>query len=146
MIWNIHFGNVKNTSDFLKKSPLYVNFSSNLGVNASFLSLQSKEKLMITLDLELSAWADNCLKKHLAPPQSFAIPKIIFPVKQEHICIHYPPTGLPEVEYRGSPTSTVSTSTISTSTNFIAIGIKLVLVELLCNKISTGGNWIRSTH
>ena len=30
--------------------------------------------------------------------------------------------------YRGSPTSTVSTSTISTSTNFIAIGIKLVLV------------------
>ena len=32
------------------------------------------------------------------------------------------------IEYRGSPTSTVSTSTISTSTNFIAIGIKLVLV------------------
>ena len=32
--------------------------------------------------------------------------------------------------YRGSPTSTVSTtySTISTSTNFIALGIKLVLV------------------
>ena len=30
--------------------------------------------------------------------------------------------------YRGSPTSTVSTSTISTSTNFIAIGMKLVLV------------------
>ena len=35
--------------------------------------------------------------------------------------------------YRGSPTSTVSTSTISTSTNFIAIGIKLVLVEFLWN-------------
>ena len=34
-------------------------------------------------------------------------------------------------DYRGSPTSTVSTSTISTSTNFRAIGIKLVLVELL---------------
>ena len=33
--------------------------------------------------------------------------------------------------YKGSPTSTVSTSTISTSTNFIAIGIKLVLVEFL---------------
>ena len=31
--------------------------------------------------------------------------------------------------YRGSPTSTVFTSTISTSTNFIAIGIKSVLVE-----------------
>jgi len=31
-------------------------------------------------------------------------------------------------KYRGSPTSTVSISTISTSTNFIAIGIKLVLV------------------
>ena len=30
---------------------------------------------------------------------------------------------------QGVPTSTVSTSTISTSTNFIAIGIKLVLVE-----------------
>ena len=30
--------------------------------------------------------------------------------------------------YRGSPTSTVSTSTISTSTNFSAIVIKLVLV------------------
>ena len=37
------------------------------------------------------------------------------------------------VEYRGSPTSTVPTSTISTSTNFIAIGIKLVLVEFLWN-------------
>ena len=36
-----------------------------------------------------------------------------------------------EHKYRGSPTSTVSTSTISTSTNFRAIGIKLVLVELL---------------
>ena len=33
--------------------------------------------------------------------------------------------------YRGSPTSTVSTSTISTSTNFRAIGMKLVLVEFL---------------
>ena len=43
--------------------------------------------------------------------------------------------------YRGSPTSTVSTST-----NFIAIGIKLVLVELLCSKISTSGNWLCSTH
>ena len=32
------------------------------------------------------------------------------------------------VIYRGSPTSTVSTSTISTSTHFVAIGIKLVLV------------------
>ena len=37
------------------------------------------------------------------------------------------PTRL--LEYRGSPTSTVSTSTISTSTIFIAIGIKSVLVE-----------------
>ena len=36
-----------------------------------------------------------------------------------------------ECDYRGSPTNTVSTSTISTSTNFIAIGIKLVLVEFL---------------
>ena len=35
--------------------------------------------------------------------------------------------------YRGSPTSTVSTSTISTSTNFFVIGIKLVLVEFLWN-------------
>ncbi len=33
--------------------------------------------------------------------------------------------------YRGSPTSTVSTSTNSTSTIFSAIGIKLVLVEFL---------------
>ena len=48
--------------------------------------------------------------------------------------------------YRGSHTSTVSTSTISTSTNFVAIGIKLVLVELLCSKISTSGNWLCSTH
>ena len=38
------------------------------------------------------------------------------------------------VLYRGSPTSTVSTSTNSTSTNFSGIGIKFVLVELLCNK------------
>ena len=35
------------------------------------------------------------------------------------------------IEYRGSPTSAVSTSTISTSTNLCAIGIKLVLVEFL---------------
>ena len=49
-------------------------------------------------------------------------------------------------DYRGSPTSTVSTSTISTSTNFIAIGMRLVLVELLCSKISTSGNWLCSTH
>ena len=48
--------------------------------------------------------------------------------------------------YRGSPTSTVSTCTISTSTNFIAIGIKLVLVELLCSKVSTSGNWLCSIH
>ena len=34
---------------------------------------------------------------------------------------------------RGSPISTVSTSTISTSTNFIAIGIELVLVEFWWN-------------
>ena len=34
-----------------------------------------------------------------------------------------------DMNYRGSPTSTVSTSTISTSTIFIAIGIKSVLVE-----------------
>ena len=40
-------------------------------------------------------------------------------------------------EYRGSPTSTVSSSTNSTCTNFGAIGIKVVLVELLCSKIST---------
>ena len=33
--------------------------------------------------------------------------------------------------YRGSPTSTVSTSTNSTSTFFCAIGMKLVLVEFL---------------
>ena len=32
--------------------------------------------------------------------------------------------------YRGSPTST----------NFSAIGIKFVLVELLCSKIRTSGN------
>ena len=37
--------------------------------------------------------------------------------------------SLANLMYRGSPTSTVSTSTISTSTNFSAIGIKLVLVE-----------------
>ena len=37
------------------------------------------------------------------------------------------------MHYRGSPTSTVFTSTISTNTNFIAIGIKLVLVEILWN-------------
>ena len=36
-----------------------------------------------------------------------------------------------EWKYRGSPTSTVSTSTNSTSTIFSAIGIKLVLVEFL---------------
>ena len=49
-------------------------------------------------------------------------------------------------EYRESPTSTVSTSTNSTSTNFSAIGIKLVLVEFLCSKIRTSGNWLCSTH
>ena len=48
--------------------------------------------------------------------------------------------------YRGSPTSTVSTSTNSTSTNFSAIGIKFELVELLCSKIRTSGNWLCSTH
>jgi hypothetical protein len=47
--------------------------------------------------------------------------------------------------YRGSPTSTVSTSTVSTSTNFSAIGIKFVLVGLLCIKIRTSGNWLCST-
>ena len=36
----------------------------------------------------------------------------------------------PSLVYRGSPTITVSTNTISTSTNFVAIGIKLVLVEI----------------
>ena len=49
------------------------------------------------------------------------------------------------VLYRGSPTSTVSTSTISTSTNFSAIGIKFVLVGLLCSKIRTSGNQLCST-
>ena len=44
--------------------------------------------------------------------------------------------------YRGSPTSRVSDSTNSTSSNFSAIGIKFVLVELLCNKICTNGNWL----
>jgi hypothetical protein len=34
-------------------------------------------------------------------------------------------------KYRGSPTSTVSTSTNSTCTIFSAIGIKFVLVEFL---------------
>ena len=47
--------------------------------------------------------------------------------------------------YRGSPTSTVSTSTISTSTNFSAIGIKFVLVGLQCSKIRTSGNQLCST-
>ena len=42
--------------------------------------------------------------------------------------------------------STVSICTNSTSTNFSAIGIKLVLVELLCSKIRTSGNWLYSTH
>ena len=40
-----------------------------------------------------------------------------------------------KAEYRGSPTSTVSTSTNSTSTNFSAIGIKFVLVEFVISKI-----------
>ena len=35
------------------------------------------------------------------------------------------------MQYRGSPTSTVSITTISNSTNFRAIGIELVLVEFL---------------
>jgi hypothetical protein len=50
------------------------------------------------------------------------------------------------INYRGSPTSTVSTSMISTSMNFSAIGIKLVLVEFLCSKIRTSGNWLCSTY
>ena len=43
--------------------------------------------------------------------------------------------SFPEVGslFMGFPTSTVSTSMISTRTNFIAIGIKLVLVEFLWN-------------
>ena len=49
-------------------------------------------------------------------------------------------------KYRGSPTSTVSTGTNSTSTNFSGIGIKFVLVELLCSKIRTSGNCLCSTH
>ena len=48
--------------------------------------------------------------------------------------------------YRGSPASMVSTSTISTCTNFSAIGIKFVLVGLLCSKIRTSGNCLCSTH
>ena len=51
-----------------------------------------------------------------------------------------------KIMYRGSPTSTVSTSAISTSTNFCAIGIKFVLVESLCSKIRTSENWLCSTH
>ena len=58
------------------------------------------------------------------------------PVKTTHkplpipdrIIIGQPREEIREMVYRGSPTSTVSTITISTSTNFIAIGIKLVLV------------------
>ena len=39
-----------------------------------------------------------------------------------------------QISTRGPPlASKVSTSTISTSTNFIAIGIKVVLVEFLWN-------------
>ena len=55
---------------------------------------------------------------------------------------------LTQFQLQGSPSpiSTVFTSTISTSTNFIAIGIKLVLVELLCSKISTSENWLCITH
>ena len=37
-------------------------------------------------------------------------------------------------DYKGSPTSRVSTSTNSTCTNFSAIGVKFVLVEFLISK------------
>ena len=47
-----------------------------------------------------------------------------------------------ELYVQGVPTSRVSNSTNSTSSNFSAIGIKFVLVELLCNKICTNGNWL----
>ena len=48
--------------------------------------------------------------------------------------------------YRGSPTSTVSSSTISTSTVFQYYLLKTVLVEFLCTKNRTSGNWLCSTH
>ena len=48
--------------------------------------------------------------------------------------------------YRGSPTSTVSSSTISTSTVFQCYVLKTVLVEFLCTKNRTSGNWLCSTH
>ena len=48
--------------------------------------------------------------------------------------------------YRGSPTSTVSSSTISTSTVFECYVLKTVLVEFLCTINRTSGNWLCSTH
>ena len=48
--------------------------------------------------------------------------------------------------YRGSPTSTVSSSTISTSTVFQCYVLKTVLVEFLCTINRTSGNWLCSTH
>ena len=45
--------------------------------------------------------------------------------------------------HQKSPTCTNSTSTNSpTTTNYRAIGIKFVLVELLCSKIRTSENWL----
>ena len=55
------------------------------------------------------------------------------------VCItfHQISCEITDYEYRGSPPCTVSTNMISTSTNFSAIGIKFVLVELLFSKIRT---------
>ena len=48
--------------------------------------------------------------------------------------------------YRGSPTSTVSSSTIFTSTVFQCYVLKTVLVEFLYTINRTSGNWLCSTH
>ena len=57
----------------------------------------------------------------------------LFSIQLLNTLYRYVKIVLQRFKYRGSPTSTVSTSTISTSTNFIAIGIKLVLVGDQCN-------------
>ena len=49
-------------------------------------------------------------------------------------------------DYRGSPTSTVSSSTISTSTVFQCYVLKTVLVEFLCTINRTSGNQLCSTY
>ena len=93
------------------------------------------KRVCSTLTGHISAGLSNIMRNHFSLHSQLAS-------QYKHIDSFSPNL----FQYRGSPTSTVSSSTNSTITNFGAIGIKFVQVELLCSKIRTSGNWQCSTH